>query len=93
MSSVEIYGDDIQGHKSGFSENYVGYLDCNNPRSCYNESKRTAETLCAAFLTEKKVDYVTACVCRCYGPALREDGSNAMSQFLRNAVGEYSFKK
>ena len=86
VSSVEIYGDDIQGHESGFSENDVGYLDCNNPRSCYNESKRMAETLCAAFLAEKKVDYVTARVCRCYGPTLREDDSKAMSQFLRNAV-------
>lgn len=86
VSSVEIYGDDIHGHESGFSENDVGHLDCNNPRSCYNESKRMGETLCAAFLAEKKVDYVTARVCRCYGPTLKGDDSKAMSQFLRNAV-------
>lgn len=86
VSSVEVYGDDVQGNDSGFSENDVGRLDCNNPRSCYNESKRMGETLCAAFLAEKNVDYVTARICRCYGPTLKKDDSKAMSQFLRNAV-------
>ena len=61
------------------------YLNCNEQRSCYNESKRMSESLCAAFLAEKKMDYVTARICRVYGPTLKADDSKAMSQFLRNA--------
>ena len=86
LSSVESYGDDFLNLEDGFSENSAGYLDCNNPRSCYNESKRMSETLCASFLAEKGVDYVTARICRSYGPTLKKDDSKAMSQFLRNAV-------
>ena len=86
LSSVEIYGADLQILKDGFSETDCGYIDCNNPRSCYNESKRLSETLCAAFNSELNIDYVTARLCRVYGPTLKSDDSKAMSQFLKKAI-------
>lgn len=86
LSSVEIYGSDVNKSERGFSENDCGYLDCNNPRSCYNESKRLCETICAAYQSEKAIDYVTARLSRVYGPTLKSDDSKAMSQFLRNAI-------
>ncbi len=86
VSSVEVYGDDRTGLEKGFGEKDFGYLDCNLPRSCYNESKRLCETLCASFSAEKKIDYVIARLCRCYGPTLKKDDSKALSQFLKNAV-------
>ena len=86
LSSVEIYGNDISNNKNGFSENDLGYLDCNSSRSCYNESKRLSETLCAAYYSEKKVDYIIARLCRSYGPTLKKDDSKALSQFLKNAI-------
>ena len=86
LSSVEIYGEDTKNHEKGFPENDMGYLDCNNSRSCYNESKRLSETLCAAFGSQNNVDYTIARLCRSYGPTLKTDDSKALSQFLWNAV-------
>ncbi len=86
VSSVEIYGDDKSNTQNGFSESDLGYIDCNTPRSCYNESKRLSETLCAAFSSEKKIDYVICRLSRSYGPTLKDDDSKALSQFLRNGI-------
>lgn len=86
ISSVEIYGEDILNNEDGFSENSYGYINCNNPRSSYNESKRLSETLCSAFYSEKNLDYVIARISRAYGPTLKKDDSKALSQFLRKAV-------
>ena len=88
ISSVEVYGDDFQELKSGFAEDDFGYLDCNSSRSCYNESKRLSETLCAAYNSEKNIDYVICRICRTYGPTLKKDDTKALSQFLHNAVNK-----
>ena len=88
VSSCEIYGNDIQNLQNGFSENDYGYIDCNNPRSCYNESKRISETMCAAFLAERNINYVIARLCRSYGPSLKKDDTKALSQFLYNATNK-----
>ena len=88
VTSVEIYGEDILNLKNGFSENDYGYINCNTPRSCYNESKRLSETLCSAFFAEKKNDYVIARISRAYGPTLKADDSKALSQFLQKAINK-----
>ncbi len=85
-SSVEIYGNDVECKEKGFSETDCGYLDCNTVRAGYNESKRLSETLCQAYLAQKNVDFVSARLCRAYGPTLKKDDSKVMSQFLRNAA-------
>lgn len=88
VSSVEVYGDDTEILEEGFSEKTYGYLDCNNSRSCYNESKRLCETICAAYKSEKNIDYVICRLCRSYGPTLKKDDTKALSQFLNNAINE-----
>lgn len=84
-SSVEVYGN-INKTNEGANEFDFGYLDCNTSRACYNEAKRLCETLCQAYMTEKKVDVVIARLCRCYGPTLKKDDTKAISQFLFNAM-------
>lgn len=86
VSSVEVYGDDKENLEEGFSEQTFGYLDCNNPRSCYNESKRLCETICASYKSEKNIDYVICRLCRSYGPTLKKDDTKALSQFINNAI-------
>ena len=44
------------------------------------------ETLCAAFNSQKQIDYVIARICRSYGPTLKKDDTKALSQFLQNAI-------
>lgn len=82
LSSVEIYGEG--DHR--FSENDSGYIDCNIARNGYNESKRLCEALCQSYKAEHNVDFVTARLCRIYGPTLKKDDSKALSQFLRNGL-------
>ena len=48
MSSSEVYGQPAADLKS-ISESDFGYLDCLNPRACYSEGKRAAETICASY--------------------------------------------
>ena len=85
VSSVEIYGESkSEGFR--FSENDLGYIDCNTLRSGYNESKRLGESLSQAYLSQYGVDFVTARLCRCYGPTLQKDDSKALSQFLFRAM-------
>lgn len=85
LSSGEIYGvsEDAQ---SAFQENDYGYTDILDPRSCYPESKRAAETLCASYFAQFGVDTVVARLCHVYGSAITDSNSRADAQFLRKAV-------
>lgn len=82
LSSVEIYGEG----DGKFTETDCGYIDCNVSRNGYNESKRLCESLCQSYKAEHNVDFVTARLCRIYGPTLRKNDSKALSQFLRNGL-------
>lgn len=85
ISSGEIYGTS-QEPDCAFRENEYGYIDILNPRACYPESKRAAETLCASYYAQYKIETVTARLCHVYGPMITTDNSRADAQFLRNAV-------
>lgn len=81
-SSVEIYGD---GSIEPMKEDYCGYIDCNNARSGYNESKRVCESLCQSYRQQYGVDIVIARLARVFGADKKED-SKAMAQFINKAV-------
>ena len=81
-SSVEIYGDCID---KPVNEDYSGYIDCNNARSGYNESKRLCESLCQSYKSQYGLDFVTARLSRIIGPDRKED-TKAISQFIGKAL-------
>lgn len=85
LSSVEIYGEN-QGQEEKFKETDLGYLDCNQLRSGYPESKRLGESLCCAYADRYGMDIVIPRLCRVYGPTMGEDDSKALAQFIRKAV-------
>lgn len=85
ISSGEIYGNDAPD-ESGFKEDYAGTLDTMNPRSCYPESKRAAETLVASYVKQYGADALVARCCHVYGESITSSNSRADAQFLRNAV-------
>jgi len=87
LSSGEVYGIN-RGDIDAFSEDYCGYLDCNTPRACYPEGKRSAEALCQAYIKEKNIDVVIARSCHVYGPTMGDDDSKVIAQFLRNAANK-----
>ena len=85
LSTGEIYGEN-PGLPEGFSEGDHGYIDSIRPRSCYPESKRAAETLCASYVAQYGVQAVVARLCHVYGPTFTQTNSRADAQFLRNAL-------
>ncbi len=84
-SSGDIYGDNRSG-KPYLEETDCGYIDCNTLRAGYIEGKRASEALCNAFREAKGVDFVTARLCRIYGPTMQLADSKAISQFILKAV-------
>lgn len=81
-SSVEIYG---QGTEIPMDEEYCGYINCNNARSGYNESKRTCEALCQSYMQQYGVESVIVRLARIFGADKKKD-TKAMSQFMEKAV-------
>ena len=81
-SSVEIYG---QGNESPMNEEYSGYINCNDARSGYNESKRTCEALCQSYRKQYGIDSVTVRLARVFGADYKKD-TKAMAQFMEKAV-------
>lgn len=85
LSSVEVYGEN-RGDVDKFTEDYLGYLDCNTLRAGYSEGKRLGESLCQAYMEEKKLDCVIPRISRSYGPGLLKEDSKALSQFIHKAA-------
>lgn len=100
LSSVEIYGTNnvkaISEVRSGtdadkvssFSEEDMGYINCNTLRAGYPESKRVCEAMVQAYIAAEGVDAVTLRLCRVYGATLEKDDSKALSQFLRKGCNK-----
>ena len=85
FSSVEIYGEN-KNDVNKFSEDYLGYIDCNTTRAGYCESKRLGESLCNAFATQKEQDFIIGRFSRVYGPTMSLEDSKAIAQFIKKAV-------
>ena len=85
LSSVEIYGEN-RGDTEYFTEDYLGYIDCNTLRAGYPESKRCGEALCQAYIRKENMDIVIPRLARSYGPTMLRSDTKAISQFIGNGV-------
>mmetsp|Transcript_20106 Transcript_20106/g.66559 ORF Transcript_20106/g.66559 Transcript_20106/m.66559 type:complete len:93 (-) Transcript_20106:1086-1364(-) len=63
-STSEVYGDP---EVSPQPEEYWGKVNCNGVRSCYDEGKRAAETLCFDYHRQNGVDIRVARIFNTYG--------------------------
>ncbi|GAB0116492.1 UDP-glucuronic acid decarboxylase family protein [Acidisoma sp. 7E03] len=83
-STSEVYGNP-EVHPQ--PETYFGNVNPAGPRSCYDEGKRAAETLCFDYQRRGLAEVRVARIFNTYGPRLRaSDGrvvSNMISQALR----------
>lgn len=85
VSSGEVYGQgDIT--LDSFEESYSGYIDSMQPRSCYPNSKRTAETLCSSYTKQFGLDTVIVRPCHTYGPNATIFDNRANVQFINSAL-------
>ena len=85
ISSGEIYGE---GKIDKYIENYSGYVNPLNPRSCYPTSKRAAESLCVSYAHEYKLNISICRPCHIYGPYFQDSDNRAYAQFFRNAINK-----
>lgn len=83
-STGEIYGENPDAE--GFDEQSFGKIDSMAARSCYPESKRAAETLCASYARQYGVDALAARLTYTYGATITDKNSRADAQFLRKAL-------
>jgi len=81
-STSEVYGDPLEHPQT---EAYWGNVNTFGPRSCYDEGKRCAETLCYEFKKEGR-DVRVARIFNTYGPRMDPSDGRVVSNFIRQAI-------
>jgi len=82
-STSEIYGDPLEHPQR---ESYWGNVNTIGPRSCYDEGKRAAETLCVDYLREYGVDVRMVRIFNTYGPNMHPRDGRVISNFIMQAL-------
>lgn len=85
LSSGETYGS-VPEALNPIPEDYNGGVACTDPRACYAESKRYAETLCMTYWRMYSVPVKIARIFYIYGPGLRLDDGRVIADFLRDRL-------
>jgi dTDP-glucose 4,6-dehydratase/UDP-glucuronate decarboxylase len=85
LSSSEIYGDPPPD-RVPTTEDYWGHVSSTGPRSCYDESKRLAESLCMTYFRLYGVPVKLIRPFNVYGPRLRLDDGRVIPDFLSDAL-------
>lgn len=82
-STSEVYGDP-EIHPQ--VESYRGNVNPIGIRSCYDEGKRVAETLCFDYHRQEKVDIRVIRIFNTYGPNMLENDGRVVSNFIVQAL-------
>jgi UDP-glucuronate decarboxylase len=82
-STSEIYGDPSISPQT---ETYWGNVNPIGIRSCYDEGKRAAETLCFDYKRQYKVDARVVRIFNTYGPNMHPDDGRVVSNFIVQAL-------
>lgn len=86
-STSEIYGNP---HVHPQREEYWGNVNPIGIRSCYDEGKRVAETLCMDYKRQNKVDIRIARIFNTYGPRMALNDGRVVSNLILQALrGDY----
>ncbi|MCO5552291.1 hypothetical protein L7F22_005803 [Adiantum nelumboides] len=82
-STSEVYGDPLEHPQS---ESYWGHVNPIGVRSCYDEGKRTAETLTMDYHRGANVEVRIARIFNTYGPRMCIDDGRVVSNFVAQAL-------
>jgi UDP-glucuronate decarboxylase len=82
-STSEVYGDP-QIHPQ--PESYLGNVNPNGPRSCYDEGKRCAETLFFDYYRQHNLRIKVARIFNTYGPNMHPNDGRVVSNFIMQAL-------
>ena len=78
-STSEVYGDPEINPQS---ESYKGSVNTTGIRSCYDEGKRIAETLCSDYKRMHNLNIRIMRIFNTYGPRMRPDDGRVISNFI-----------
>ncbi|WVZ09639.1 hypothetical protein V8G54_014169 [Vigna mungo] len=82
-STSEVYGDPLQHPQA---ETYWGNVNPIGVRSCYDEGKRTAETLAMDYHRGAGIEVRIARIFNTYGPRMCIDDGRVVSNFVAQAL-------
>jgi UDP-glucuronate decarboxylase len=82
-STSEVYGDPLIHPQS---EDYFGNVNPIGIRSCYDEGKRVAETLCFDYHRQHNVEIRVARIFNTYGPRMLENDGRVVSNFIAQSL-------
>lgn len=82
-STSEVYGDP-EVHPQ--TEEYWGNVNPIGIRSCYDEGKRAAETLCMDYFRVHNVDVRIIRIFNTYGPRMAQNDGRVVSNFIVQAL-------
>lgn len=82
-STSEVYGDP---EISPQNESYWGNVNPIGIRSCYDEGKRAAETLCFDYKRQFSVDARVIRIFNTYGPSMQINDGRVVSNFIVQAL-------
>src|SRR5258706_3619128 len=88
-STSEVYGDPLEHPQK---ETYWGNVNSFGPRSCYDESKRFAESATYIFLNKYKIDARIVRIFNTYGPKMQKDDGRVVSNFINAALTNQDIK-
>ncbi len=86
-STSEVYGNPEEHPQK---ETYYGSVNTIGLRSCYDEGKRLAETLCSDYQRMHDVDIRIMRIFNTYGPFMRSDDGRVISNFIVQALQNQS---
>ena len=84
-STSEIYGEPLIHPQT---ENYYGNVNTVGLRSCYDESKRCAETYIYTYRNLYKKDYKIVRIFNTYGPAMDINDGRVITNFIKNILSD-----
>ena len=85
LSSMEVYGI-TDSEKQQIKEDDLGYIDVSNIRSCYPESKRLSENMCACYASEYGLNVISARLAQTFGAGVSKEESRVFAQFAKSAI-------
>ncbi len=82
-STSEVYGDPLVHPQS---ESYWGHVNPIGERACYDEGKRSAETLFFNYHKQNNVDIKIIRIFNTYGPKMHPNDGRVVSNFIVQAL-------
>lgn len=84
LSSMEVYGAPTSDEK--ISETRASNLNTMTVRSCYPESKRMCESLCASYMSEYRIPSKIIRLTQTFGPGVEYHDERVFAEFARCVI-------